>query len=206
MSVIRNIDFKRGSFSLSIKEWDFPDSGVTVLKGRSGCGKTTLVNILCGLLPCRGFSWIFQGEDLAKLPAPERGLSVLFQDLRLFPSMSAQDNILFPPKATGQKKQSYIGQFDRVVRRLSLQPRLSAFVEDLSGGERQRVALARALMATRARFMILDEPFAHLDQKTLAEAAALTWEIITEKKLPALLISHKNGKFLDKMAAKIYHL
>ena len=206
MSVIRNVYFHRRGFSLSIKEWSFPDKGLTLLRGRSGSGKTTLTMILTGILPCSGFQWIFKGEDLASLSPPSRRLSVLFQDLRLFPSMSAKDNILFPLKALGEKPQSHCRQWERVVRRLGLEKRLSAFPEDLSGGEKQRVALARALMAPRARFLILDEPFAHLDSNTLQEAAALVLEIIGEKNLPTLLISHDGWNFLDKHAGRIYSL
>lgn len=204
MSVIKNINYRVGEFSLHIKEWVFPDEGLTLLCGPSGSGKTTLIRILCGLLPCPGFNWIFKDMDLAKLPPPERHVGVLFQDLRLFPSLSVGENILFPLKAKHQSEKTAKKAVYEMARALNLEHRLSFAPEKLSGGEKQRVALGRALIAS-PRFLFLDEPFVHLDSKTRANAVFYTLKIIKEKNIPTLLVSH-DWKMFEKKSDQIYHL
>ena len=204
MSVIKNINYRVGEFSLYIKEWIFPDKGLTLLCGPSGSGKTTLIRILCGLTPSPGFSWTFKGMDLAKLPPPERHLGVLFQDLRLFPSLSAGENIVFPLKARHQSKKTAKKALHEIAHALDLEHRLHSPPEQLSGGEKQRVALGRALIAS-PRFLFLDEPFVHLDSKTRENAIFYTFKIIKEKNLPTLLVSH-DWKMFEKQAGQIHHL
>ena len=145
MSVIENINYRAGEFSLNIKEWTFPDEGLTLLCGPSGSGKTTLIRILCGLLPCLGFSWVFKGVNLAELSPPERHLGVLFQDLHLFPSMSVEENICFPLKARGESGKTAKTACHQMAEQLGLAGKLSSIPENLSGGEKQRVALAERL-------------------------------------------------------------
>ena len=204
MSVIKNINYKAGEFSLKIKEWTFPDEGLTLLCGPSGSGKTTFIRILCGLLPCPGFSWIFKSVNLAKLEPPERQLGVLFQDLHLFPSMSVEKNICFPLKARGESNKAAKKECHQMVEQLGLKNKLSSIPENLSGGEKQRVALGRALI-TSPRFLFLDEPFVHLDSKTRAEAVVFTLKVIKEKNIPTLLVSH-DWKVFEKKAKQIYYL
>lgn len=204
MSLIKNINYRAGEFSLQIKEWMFPDEGLTLLCGPSGSGKTTLIRILCGLTRSPGFSWTFKGIDLAKKPPPERHLGVLFQDLRLFPSLSVGENMLFPLKAKHQPFQTAKKALHEMAEALHLKHKLSALPEQLSGGEKQRVALGRALMAS-PRFLFLDEPFVHLDSKTRDEAVFYTFQIIKKKNIPTLLVSH-DWKVFEKKAEQIYHL
>ena len=201
MSLIKNLSYSIGDFRLHIPEWQFPDEGVTALTGPSGSGKTTLVKVLCGLLPCPDLVWNFKGRNLAALPPPERGLGVSFQDLRLFPNMSAEENILFAAQARGLTFSSVREEFEEIVSLLGLKGKLSLLADQLSGGERQRVSLARALVC-RPRFLLLDEPFAHLDEAAKTEARRLTEKAIAGKGLPALLISH-DLQDLKKMAKEI---
>ncbi len=189
MSLIKNLSRRAGDFQLNIPRWELPDEGISVLAGPSGSGKTTVAQILCGLISCPELVWEFKGKDLAALPPPERSLGVSFQDLRLFPHFSAEENILFAARARGLKAASVRGEFDEIVRMLGLQSRLRLSAEKLSGGERQRVSLARALIC-RPRFLILDEPFAHLDGGAKKEAQILTEKAIARLGAPALLISH----------------
>lgn len=205
MSVIKNINYQVGEFSLHIKEWSFPDEGLTLLCGPSGSGKTSLIRILCGLIPSPAeFSWIFKGSDLAKLPPQERHLGVLFQDLRLFPSLSAGENIVFPLKARNQSEKTAKKALYEIAHALDLEQRLHSPPEQLSGGEKQRVALGRALIAS-PRFLFLDEPFVHMDSKTREKAIFYTFKIIKEKNLPTLLVSH-DWKMFEKQADQIHHL
>ena len=189
MSLIKNLFYTVGDFHLKIPEWSFPDEGVSVLSGPSGSGKTTLVHILCGLIPVKNFEWHFKGQDLAQLSPPDRQLGVLFQELHLFPHLSVKKNLLFAAQARKLPLKETEKNLKKMTSLLNMEKKLSLLPEQLSGGEKQRVALMRALIGN-PRFLILDEPFCHLDEKTAQEARELTHEVLKEKSLPTLLISH----------------
>ena len=203
MSLIKNLFYKIGHFELSIPEWSFPDQGITALTGASGSGKTTILKILCGLIPCPDLIWEFQGQNLANLPPPDRKLGLCFQDLCLFPHLSAKENILFALKARGISFKEKKKDFEEIIDFLGLERSLDLFVEDLSGGEKQRTALARALM-TCPQFLFLDEPFSYLDQKAKEKARQLTVEIVKKYNIPLLLISHDQEDIKDLADEEFY--
>ena len=204
MSLIKNLFYTLKGFELNISDWSLPDSGVTALCGPSGSGKTTIIKILCGLIPLKTLEWNFKTQDLAKLSPPERHLGVLFQDLHLFPHLSAQKNILFAAKARNLTFKSVQKEFENLITSLELKEKLSLFPEQLSGGEKQRVALARALI-TQPQFLFLDEPFSHLDEETRKKARLLTSKILKEKNIPTLLVSH-HIEDVKELADKVFFL
>ena len=204
MSLIKNLFYSVEGFKLHIPRWRLPDSGITALCGPSGSGKTTIIKILCGLLPVKSLEWHFKGKNLAGLSPPDRHLGVLFQDLHLFPHLSARKNILFAAKARRLSFESVQREFENLVSSLELEGKLFLFPEQLSGGEKQRAALARALI-THPRFLFLDEPFSHLDQKTRNRARTLTAKVLRQKNIPALLVSH-NTEDVKELADKVFFL
>lgn len=204
MSLIKNLNYSIDQFSISIEEWAFADTGITALVGASGAGKTTIFKILCGLLSCPSLFWEFKGEHLHKLSPPDRKLGVCFQDLRLFPHITAKQNILFAGEARGYKKQSLQKDFDEIVGALQIEDKICLEVQRLSGGERQRVALARALISL-PRLLLLDEPFTHLDEDSKTGARLLTKKVIESRGLAALLISH-DQKDVASLARQVFTL
>lgn len=189
MSLVKNLKRQLGDFEINIPRWEIPDKGITALWGPSGAGKTTVFRILLGLEPCPSLGWEFQGRDLAKVPVPLRRLGVVFQDLALFPHLSARDNILFAARARHISSQESSQQFQVLVDQLDLHSFLNRKARVLSGGEGQRVALARAIMGDPC-FLFLDEPFSALDSHLRQEARQLVKSVIVQRKLPTLLITH----------------
>lgn len=129
------------------------------LVGPSGGGKSTILNLLAGLVkPTRG-RVLFDGEPVEG-PSPER--AVVFQDAALFPWLTLEKNVAFPLEVAGVPKDERAERVDELLRLVHLSRFRRAFPHELSGGMRQRGAIARAL-ATRPRMILFDEPFAALD-------------------------------------------
>jgi len=133
-----------------------------VLLGRSGAGKTQLLEVICGLTPPDSGKVFFEGEDITRKKVQDRGIGLVFQDLALFPHYSVQDNIMYPLRL---RKMSAKDRNDRVhyaAEQMNITDLLHRKPGNLSGGEKQRVALARTLV-TEPRILLLDEPMASVD-------------------------------------------
>lgn len=190
MSEIKNLKIKQGKFELNIPFMFLPDKGVSVLTGPSGSGKSTFLEALCGFKKThRAFQWMFKGQDLAKLPPPERNLSVLFQNLYLFSGMSGKDNVFFPARAKNLNRDQQKIKWDVLKKTLKLSSFINQAVHQLSGGQKQRVALARAFMAP-SRFLLLDEPFSFLSEELKQVVWSLIFQFSREEGTPSLCITH----------------
>ncbi len=204
MSLVQNLYRDYGDFKVDILEWELSDEGVTALWGPSGAGKTSVFQLLIGLEPCPGLKWEFQGQDLAALPMQERRLGIVFQSYEIFPPFTAQQNILFAAEVRKIDSERAGKHLRELAAILQLESCLSTQGALLSGGEKQRTALARALIGS-PRFLLLDEPFSHLDQNLRASARQLVKQVIEKHKVPTLLITHDKGdlKALAQVVMKI---
>ena len=177
--------------------------GVIALFGRSGCGKTTLANIVAGLLPADEAHIVINGAVLEgegkRVPAEHRRIGYVFQDARLFPHLNVMANLRYGEKRTQRlaskvevastTAQSPI-TLDRVAPLLGLEPLLSRRVQQLSGGERQRVALGRALLS-QPQLLLLDEPLASLDAARREEVLPYLEKLRDELAIPMIYVSHQ---------------
>ncbi len=140
------------------------DGELFVMVGSSGAGKTTLLDMIAGLVPYKGHIFM-DGKCVDGFPTFKREIGYLFQDLLLFPHMSARKNILMALKRLDMNKDKKGNRVLELMKLLRLGPLAERLPETLSGGEKQRLALARALVSS-PKLLLLDEPFSSLDFKT----------------------------------------
>lgn len=167
-------------------------SGVTALFGQSGSGKSSIVNMIAGLLRPKkgsiecGGTVFFDSEKKINVPVKNRRIGYVFQESRLFPHMNVARNLTYGQWA-GKRGQGR--NFDEVVSLLGLQELLPRKPETLSGGERQRVAIGRALLSAPS-ILLMDEPLASLDGARKAEILPYLERLRTDAGVPILYVSH----------------
>lgn len=190
-----DIMLERGSFHLSAND-KRELSGVTALFGPSGSGKTTLLRCLAGLEPdCRGeirFAGQAWQTDSERVPTHRRGVSLVFQDSRLFPHLDVAGNLRYAERRAAGTRGA---DFHTVVEQLDLAPLLDRHTASLSGGEKQRVAIGRSLLA-RPRLLLMDEPLAALDLARRAELLPYLESLPRSFDVPILYVTHA----LDEVA------
>jgi molybdate transport system ATP-binding protein len=171
-------------------------AGETVaLLGPNGSGKSTLVSAIAGLVPPGEGTVVLDGlvlDDAAggvHVPPEERPVGVVFQDLLLFPHLSALENVAFPLRARGVIRGEARDRAGGLLERLGVSARSDAHPRDLSGGEAQRVALARALVAEPA-LLLLDEPLSALDVGARARVRDLVREELARFPGVRVLVTH----------------
>lgn len=185
---------KRRSQFLLDATFEIAGPGVIALFGRSGCGKTTLIDVIAGLLePDEGQIKLDETvlHDSARrisLPAELRRVGYVFQDSRLFPHFDVQGNLRYGLKRAPQGK--HYADFGEVVSLLGLRQLLGRRPQQLSGGERQRVAIGRALLA-QPRLLLLDEPLASLDAARREEVLPYLERLRDSFAVPIVYVSHQ---------------
>ncbi|MBT4045222.1 MAG: ATP-binding cassette domain-containing protein [Rhodospirillaceae bacterium] len=159
------------------------------ITGRSGAGKSTCLELIAGFLRPDDGTLKAEGKDILHLPPEQRPVTILFQKDNLFEHLSAQDNVALginPSLRLNQNQWSVVGQ---AIAKVGLAHLAKQKAARLSGGEQQRIALARSLVRNKP-VLLLDEPFSALDSETRAEMLLLVREIVTERNLTCLMVSH----------------
>jgi len=167
--------------------------GATALFGPSGAGKTSVVNMIAGLLtPDRGAitlddAVLFDAGKGINVPPHLRRIGYVFQEGRLFPHLSVRQNLDYGRRMTGQRRD--MAEFARIAALLDIGLLLDRRPGKLSGGERQRVAVGRALLM-RPRLLLLDEPLASLDAGRKREILPYLVRLRDEPGIPMVYVSH----------------
>lgn len=168
--------------------------GVTALFGRSGAGKSTVVNAVSGLLrPSRGRvrvngEFLLDTEAAIDVPVHERRIGYVFQDARLFPHLTVRQNLQFGGWFNRHRAKAG-ATLDETVEMLGIGHLLERRPGGLSGGEKQRVAIGRALLS-RPRLLLMDEPLASLDEPRKAEILPYIEGMRDALDIPILYVSH----------------
>lgn len=181
----------RGPLTVDVALRAHPGETVAVM-GPSGAGKSTLLGAIAGLVTLDGGVIALGGERVAEagataLPPNRRGAVLLGQHARLFPHLSATENVAFGPRARGVRASDARAEAAELLARVGLDGLGERMPGDLSGGQQQRVAVARAL-AARPRVLLLDEPLTSLDPETAADLRTMLAEQIEE--VTAVIVTH----------------
>ncbi len=159
------------------------------LLGPSGSGKSTLLLMIAGLESPDGGQILWDGKDLAPIPAYLRDFGLVFQDYALFPHLDVFDNIAYGLKMRRWPRQRIDARVLEVLDLVNLRGFEQRKVTDLSGGEQQRVALARAL-APQPRLLMFDEPLGALDRALRESLLLQLRRILKETRLPSIYVTH----------------
>lgn len=157
-----NISKKNPAFSLSHISFDVPKGSYFVLLGKSGVGKSMLLEIIAGITSHDTGQLLFNNKDYSKKTTRERNFVLVYQSLALFPHFTVYQNIRFGMKPHKIPRQTHKKTIEDIANFLGITHLLTRYPKRLSGGEAQRVALARAL-AIKPDILLLDEPLASLD-------------------------------------------
>ena len=174
---------------------DIADGEFVALLGPSGCGKSTLIKSVAGLLDASGGEIRAGGQSLLAVPPERRGTVIVFQDLRLFPHMTVQENIAFSLTLKRRSREETARTVEGLLEEVQLPGYGKRRIRELSGGEMQRVALARAL-AAEPKLLLLDEPFTGLNEKLRFEMGRLVQALHRERDLTTVLITHDRQEAL----------
>ena len=183
-AILRNV-------SLEVRDGEFLS-----LLGPSGCGKSTMLKTVAGLLPVSGGEIFLGDQEVSRVPAHKRGAVVVFQDLRMFPQMTALENVAFPLKMQGIPKKERLNIAAEYLKKVQLEGREDQPVSNMSGGQQQRVALARAL-AAKPKLLLLDEPFSALDENLREDMRQLVKRLQQELGVTTVLVTHDRGEALS---------
>lgn len=174
---------------------DIETNDFLVVTGRSGCGKTTLLNVATGLAKPTSGTVTVDGVDLWGLSDAERTglrnrtMGFVFQFPSLLPGLSVEQNVMLPLEFSHEEHADARQRARELVELVGLGERMAAYPRELSAGQQQRVVIARALI-NRPELLLADEPSSDLDEETEAEIMALFSKVHAERGLTMVMVTH----------------
>ena len=198
-----NVD--REDFTLQL-DLELPGTGVTALFGQSGSGKTTTINALSGLIkPSYGYisvngKVLFDSDKGINVATEKRGLGYVFQEGRLFPHMTVQENLAFPLEVRKMSKEETKSKVQKALDMVELGDFGTRFPAQLSGGQQQRVAISISL-AMKPEVMLFDEPTSALDPELIGSVLQ-TIRSLADDGMTMVVVTHEMG-FAKEVADEV---
>ncbi|QDU43546.1 Sulfate/thiosulfate import ATP-binding protein CysA [Symmachiella dynata] len=193
MIKINDLSIRQGDFTLENISFEVPTGHYAVLMGKTGSGKSTILEAICGLRSIRSGRIDLGGRDVTELKPGSRGVGYVPQDAALFMSMSVRDNLAFALRIRHWKKAAINQRVDELAQMLGVEHLLDRKPHGLSGGEAQRVSLGRAL-AFHPTVLCLDEPLSALDESTRKEMYKVLESVKASAGVTTLHVTHHSGE------------
>lgn len=186
--------------ALKIKKLKIEDAKKVAFVGSSGCGKTTLFNLISGMiLPTEGTIEV-EDMNITDLTEAERDLyranhiGYIFQDFNLFPEFTVMQNVTLPMTFSKRYSKKEINELAKdILKKVGMDEKANQKVKTLSGGEKQRVAIARSIV-NKPNVILADEPTGNLDYKNGVKIMQLIMEIAKEENATLIVITHNNSQ------------
>jgi ABC-type sugar transport system ATPase subunit len=189
MIALEQVSVAAGDFRLDNVSFQVPAGGYVALMGKTGSGKTTILEAICGLKPVLGGNIRILDREVTCLKPAQRGLGYVPQDRALFSSMAVGEHLAFALRIRGWPVRDITARVTELADMLGLITLLHRLPHGLSGGEAQRVALGRAL-SFRPSVLLLDEPLSALDTETKAEMRDLLRAVRKHTGVTTLHVTH----------------
>ncbi len=199
-----NLHIKAGQFELRDISFKIPETKYYCLMGKTGSGKTTILEAICGLRTVKGGKIILDEQDVTDCKPASRGIGFVPQDNALFSTMTVKEHLEFALKIRKWKKDERRERVEDLAEVLGIGHLLKRKPEGLSGGEKQRVAIGRAL-SFRPKVLCFDEPFSALDENTREEMYHLIHNVCKNGDVTVLHISHSFPE-VERLADGVIYL
>jgi ABC-type sugar transport system ATPase subunit len=189
MIEVKEVTMRAGKHQLRNISFSIEAGRYAILKGKTGQGKTTLLEALCGLRNVQGGTIWIDGQNVTKMSPGGRGIGYVPQDGALFPNMNVREHLAFALRLRKQPHSLIDNRCRELASLLRIDHLLERSVVNLSGGEAQRVALGRAL-SFRPNVLLLDEPLSALDEDTRSEMYELLRMVQKTTGVTTLHVTH----------------
>jgi len=186
---VNSLCLRQGAFSLLNISFAIPSGAYGVLMGKTGCGKTSILEAIAGLRPIMSGSIKLGNQDVSSWTPAGRGVGYVPQDGALFPTMTVREHLAFALRLRQRNPAEIKERVEELANWLEIVHLLNRYPIGLSGGEAQRVALGRAL-SFRPRILLMDEPLSSLDESTRGHLIGLLRDVRQRTKVTILHVTH----------------
>lgn len=204
MIEVSELTIVQGAFSLRGIGFNVPTGSYCILMGKTGCGKTSILEAIAGLRPIVSGQIVLDRSDVSNWTPGARGIGYVPQDGALFPTMTVREQLGFALTIRNTPRPDIDKQTEDLAKWLGISHLLDRKPHGLSGGEAQRVALGRAL-SFRPRFLLMDEPLSSLDETTRAQLIELLRDLRNHAPATVLHVTHSQHE-AEQLADTLFRL